>query len=117
MKRETITRHGRTFTVHTLNPETPRKRSARAVEFVKLPAVWANKLRGQNGRVYEVAIQLLFLNFKSYKRSFKLTNLAVERLTMSRWAKLRALKKLEQLGLISVEWRVGKAPLVTIIAK
>jgi len=95
MKRETVTRHGRIFTVVTLDtPGNPRKRTSGA-GFVKLPAVWANKLRGQSGRVSDVAIQVLFLSFRSYSRSFKLTNPVVE---MDRWAKNRALRKLEHWG-------------------
>ena len=117
MRQETVTRHGKTFTVTTINPAEPRKRSACA-GFVKVPEAWVAKLAGQDGRVYDVALKLLWLNFKSYKRSFKLTNPAVGGLKkMDRRVKYRVLKKLEQLRLISVERQPGKAPLITLITK
>ena len=87
MNREVVTRHDRTFTVTVHNTVQMRKRQPRAVEFVKIPAVWTIKLRGQHGRVYDMAHHLLLLNFKSYKRGFKLTNVAMECLEMDRRVK------------------------------
>jgi hypothetical protein len=106
-------RHGRTIAVTVLDPieVAPRKRGP---GFVKVPVIWIDKLAGQGASVYAVAFLLLHLNFKSYQRTFKLTNTAMERLKLSRFAKYRALDQLERLGLISVERRPGKAPLVTI---
>jgi hypothetical protein len=118
LKRETVTRHGQTFSVVTLDTgEAPRKRPTHTVEFVKLPVFWIDKLAGQNGSVCTLAMQLLLLKFRSYTPDFKLTNAAVANLKMNRWAKGRALKQLERLGLISVVRMDGKAPLVNIISQ
>jgi hypothetical protein len=63
MKHETVARNGRTFTVTTINPvELPWKRPTRT-GFVMVPEAWVGKLIGQDGRVYDVALKLLWLNF------------------------------------------------------
>jgi hypothetical protein len=114
MNRETVTRYGRTFTVTTFDPIEATPRKTRPVEFVKVPIPWIDKLAGQDGVVWIVGMQLLVLDFKSYKRGCKLTNTAVGRLKISRKVKYRVLKRLENLGLISVERAPGKAAVITI---
>jgi hypothetical protein len=52
-----------------------RKKAARKrKEFVKLPAVWIDRLVGVGGKTYTVALHLLLLNFRNHGRPFTLGN-------------------------------------------
>jgi len=57
---------------------------------------------------------LLHLNWKNDHRPFKLTNEAVALLKIDRRRKGFALRELRDLGLVQVEYRPRKSPLVTV---
>jgi hypothetical protein len=57
---------------------------------------------------------LLYKSFQSKGRSFPLTNKALEGWRVDRRRKAEALHKLEEIGLILVEWRFHKSPIVTV---
>jgi hypothetical protein len=80
-----------------------------------MPTPWIKKLAGQNGKVHDLALLLLKLNFEHRGRPVKLSNVALQHLNLwERKVKYRALGKLERLGLISVRQKPGAAPLVTL---
>ena len=62
-----------------------------------------------------VLIELAHLRFKTHKNTVELGNKALATVGIKRWAKLDALTMLEDAGLIHVEQRDGKSPLVTLL--
>jgi hypothetical protein len=111
-----VIRHGKRIAVTPvlMPPVTPRKSPVHRVEFVKTPSVWIERLSGQHGRIYDVAMLLLQLDFKNRGRPIALSNEATRHLKLDRRVKYRVLIKLEKLGLISVAQRRGSAPEITI---
>jgi hypothetical protein len=93
----------------------PRKIQKRQQHFVRMPWAWVERLRNtKSANTYRVALHLLYLYWKTGGASFSLANggLAMEGVT--RHAKWRALRELERLGLIMVERRPRKSPLISI---
>jgi hypothetical protein len=112
--RRFIFHHGRRIEViETPAPATQRRPSVR-VKFVQVPAFWIDKLVQQNGRVYDVALLLLQLDFKNRGRPVTLSNEATRHLKLDRRVKYRTLVRLEMLDLISVAHKRGSAPLVIV---
>src|SRR5262245_6877146 len=83
-------------------------------KFVMLPWSWVEQLQGASGGTYAVAITLLWLHWRQKGGPVKLTNKAPGLAGTTRFAKKRALANLEQLGLISVERRPRKSPLIRV---
>jgi hypothetical protein len=59
---------------------------------------------------------LLHLNWKASGKPFKLTNRALAQIGVSRRQKLSALRELEMLRFVRVEYRGRKSPEVTVLA-
>jgi hypothetical protein len=83
--------------------------------FARVPLWWIETLTtGHCGATATmVALYLLYLDWKRGKKSFPLSNGAIPGIT--RWQKGRALAKLEAMGLITVEHRTGRPPLITVL--
>jgi hypothetical protein len=81
-----------------------------------MPWSWVNALAlsDAGGKVWAVALHILYETWRAKGQPIKLPNGMLGRLGVSPDAKVRALQKLEQLGLVSVEWRDRKSPVVTI---
>jgi hypothetical protein len=62
-----------------------------------------------------VAIELDHLVFRTHRNPVELTNTPLRDVGICREAKIRALRKLEQVGLVAVVWRGQRAPLVTVL--
>jgi hypothetical protein len=94
----------------------PKREAKRLVGFVKFPWAWANALasNGVGGKVWAVASHILYETWRANGQPIKLPNGMLSRSGVSRDAKIRALRKLEHLGLVSVEWRPSRSPIVTI---
>jgi hypothetical protein len=94
----------------------PRREAKRLVGFIRMPWSWANVLasNGVGAKVWVVACHILYETWRAKGQPIKVPNGMLERCGVSRPAKYRALRKLEQLGLVSVEWRPYKSPIVTI---
>jgi DNA-binding GntR family transcriptional regulator len=45
----------------------------------------------------------------------RLTLKTIKRFGLSRWVVYRALRRLEAVGLVRVEWAIGRRPVVTIL--
>jgi hypothetical protein len=94
----------------------PKKIRQRRLQFVKVPWTWIERLApSQSANTYRVALTLLFRHWKGNGDPIKLGNgmLAID--GVSRFAKYRALAELEQFGLITVDRRLKKSPIVTLI--
>jgi hypothetical protein len=85
-------------------------------EFIRFPRVWEKRLEtSTSANTYRVALLVLFQHWKANGKPFILSNIATETGGVSRFGKWRSLRELEQLGLIRVEARPKKSPLVTVL--
>jgi len=92
----------------------PHKLEKRRKHFVQLPWAWAGALSGASGKTWELAVQLLYLHWKGNGAPIKLANGMLEIDGINRQAKWRALSGLERRGLVTVERRPARSPLVTL---
>jgi hypothetical protein len=92
----------------------PRKLEKRRKHFVKLPWTWAEALSGASGKTWELVVQLLYLHWKGKGAPIKLANGMLENDGIDRFAKWRALKELERRGLVTIERRHARSPLITL---
>jgi hypothetical protein len=99
----------------TLLPSAERA-ARRKRQFIKLPLVWYDQFKGiKNAATLMVALRLLQLHFRDRGRPIRLGNLALGLVDVSRSQKHRALIELERRGLVRVERRPRKSPIVTVI--
>ena len=92
----------------------PRKLEKRRKHFVQLPWTWVEALSGASGQTWQLAAHLLYLNWKGKGAPIKLANGMLEIDGINRQAKWRALSGLERRGLVTVERRPARSPLVTL---
>jgi hypothetical protein len=83
-------------------------------KFIKVPKMWEVVLaeKRADGSVYRVALYLL--DRATWSEHVTLGNGALKKRGVSRWAKWRALEALRKTGLIAVEHRRGKTPLIKV---
>lgn len=89
---------------------TPAKIQKRRKDFIMVPVAWDDRLTGCTGHTYKIANRVLYLHWKNRGRPFRLANGMLKYDGVSRYAKWRALARLEQLGLISIKRGSGKSP-------
>jgi hypothetical protein len=98
---------------------TPHKIAKRRKNFVMLPMVWYERLAGSSvsGSTILVALHLLHLHWKGAKGEsvVKLPNGMLRYDGVSRQSKWRALAELERLGLVEVERRPSRSPLIHLL--
>jgi hypothetical protein len=95
---------------HTTKPKKWRR------QFVKFPWSWVDRLRdARHISTYRVAFHLVYEHWRNGGRAIALANAVMEEEGVERRAKWRALRELETLGLIKVEKRSRKAPLITLL--
>jgi hypothetical protein len=92
----------------------PTKIRKRRDQFIMVPWSWAEKLVGATGTTYHVAHFLLHLAWKADGVAVKLPNGMLRRDGVSRHTKWRALRELERRGLITIECRPRRSPLVRL---
>ncbi len=92
----------------------PRKIDKRRQQFIKVPMTWYERLRGADGQTYRVVLYLLYLHWKTNGDPIKLANgmLAIDGVPPT--TKRRALRNLERRGLVAVERRLRKSPIVRV---
>jgi hypothetical protein len=96
------------FTARRID-STVRKRRRR--HFIIIPEMWVERLEGaRHVSTYRVALRILQRNRQYEGQPFPLPNNIGG---VSRWAKSTALKELERAGLVQLERRKRKSPLVT----
>lgn len=94
--------------------KVPAKIVRRRRQFIKVPWVWFEKLAAENKQTHRVALYLLHLHWKGGGKPVKLPNkLRIDGVSwQSKW---RALARLETLGLIRIERRRRRAPIIHLI--
>jgi hypothetical protein len=98
--------------------EHPHAKQHSSKEFTMVPDSWEIKLRGcRHNATYPVAVFLLRQHWKTKERPIKVPNTALAKRGVDRYAKWRALQELEELGLIRVERRSNKSPIVIVRIK
>ena len=90
------------------------RKAKRVEQFLKVPVPWLEHLEGASGKTYALALVLLWRSWKAHGRPFPLANGLLKIEGVSRRTKWRALVELESRGLISIERRHQKSPLVAI---
>ena len=90
----------------------PERLKRRAQQFVKLPWTWISLLGRFTGPTWITAAHVLHLDWENKGQPFKLPNGLLKIDGVSPQSKRRALRELARLGLISVEWRPRKSPIV-----
>jgi len=97
-------------------PPQSKKQSSSKAPFIKMPVVWEETLggAGASGSTYRVALLLLYMAWKSGTCVVKLTNVALAKKGVGRKGKAAALLVLRKVGLVTVEERPRKSPIVTL---
>ena len=92
-------------------------KASKAVEFLKrpLPLIWVETAAKLPGKSLHAGIALWYAPDLGCSHSVPLGNVAGDRFGLTRNAKYRALRWLETAGLISVERKMGRAPIVTLL--
>jgi hypothetical protein len=93
----------------------PEKVRRRRRHFVMLPMAWYDRLKGANGQTCRVAWYLLYLHWKDKGEPVKLNNGMLETDGVSRQSKWKALADLERRGLVAVERRPKRSPIVRLL--
>jgi hypothetical protein len=93
------------------------RRVRNSARFTKVPYSWERALASARAGVcvYRVALHLLYHAEWKADRTVKLTNVAMKAAGVSRKGKDAALRLLVRLGLVTVQGRHKKSPLVTVI--
>ena len=89
-------------------------RTARAAHFIKKPWVWHERLIGAPGQTWCLADIVLYIHWKRGGAPFKLARGLRGLGAMPRMTRLRALRDLERRGLVTVERRMNRSPIVTV---
>jgi hypothetical protein len=99
-----------------LEAAAPKKRKKKVEPFVNVPLWWAEAAaKATKTPKAMVWIQLLHAAWKAKRSTFPLPNGRLRKVGATRFAKYRALRELEEAGLIMVERRNGKTTIVTIV--
>jgi hypothetical protein len=92
-----------------------KSRPRRDALFVKLPFALIEHLRGANGQTYGLPHCLLRLSFQRQTWSLSLANTTAAGAGIPPRTKWRALRDLERRGLVIVQARPNKSPLVHLL--
>jgi hypothetical protein len=93
----------------------PNKIQRRRHHFILVPIRWFEKLAGATGQTYRVALFLLYLDWRTRGEPIRLSNSLMQIDGVSRQSKWRALAALERRGLIVIERRPSRSPLVRLL--
>ena len=97
-------------------PKPTKRPRISDIEFVMFPYEQFLAAAGRARNIQlAVLIELAHLRFKTHKSTVELGNKALAAVGIQRWAKLDALTMLEDAGLIRIEHRHKKSPLVTLL--
>jgi len=101
----------------TLVSKAARPRKAKwERKFIQFPWLWVERLETTNrGSTYRLALLLLYEYWRNGGRPIKLSNAKLANNGLTRKSKWRALLELERFGLVKVERRPRKSPLITLI--
>jgi hypothetical protein len=100
----------------TLTPSSVRSARRRRDQFVIVPLAWADRLDDARcAATLKIALHLLWKSFKDRRQTMRLANSMVALKGVTRGQKCRAIQELEALGLIKVEHRPRRSPVVTLL--
>lgn len=94
----------------------PPKILKRRDQFILVPMVWFEKLAGASDRTHRVALYLLHLDWKGRGEPIELANGMLRICGVSRQSKWRALADLERRGLVEIERRPRRSPVVRLMS-
>ena len=99
------------------DPQPATQRSAAASpKFLAVPTVWVQRLYGARGAAtFKVVMHLLSKEYETHRQTVRLANVALMSIGITPYQKWRALAELERLGLVRVERRPRKSPMVTLL--
>lgn len=103
--------HPKSATIHRL----PRPRAGEKFLKGPIPLDWLSTAARLPGKSLHVAIAIWFTASLAKSATVSLSNIAGLPFGLDRNAKYRALQWLEEAGLISVERKLGRAPVVTLL--
>jgi hypothetical protein len=83
-------------------------------DFVMVPTSWVKRLEHAQACTYRLALHVLRLDWKHDGHQFRLTNEGLAAANVSRWGKYTSLRELERLGLVTVDRRFKKSPLIKV---
>jgi hypothetical protein len=84
--------------------------------YVRVPWAWVERLRGtQRASTYQLALLVLYEDWKAGGQPVVLSNILAEAEGLSRRAKWRALAELEKRGLVTVERRPRQSPRLSLM--
>ena len=85
-------------------------------QFVMVPWSWIKRLKGARYPAsHMVGYLILYQHWKTRGQPVSVSTVALRPFGVTRWAKWRALKELEQLGLIRVQRSPRRVPLATVL--
>ncbi len=99
---------------------TPRKSAKKAPKtkdpFVKVPLWWAvQAAQATKSPKAMVWLWLLHRVWKGRTKTVVMANVKLKTWGVTRLQKYRALRELEAAGLVTVDWRLRKSPVVTLL--
>jgi hypothetical protein len=114
-----VVRQGRRIEIETIEAgvAAPKTRRRQPNSFAKVPLDWATAAaRATRTPQAMVWIMLHHMAWQTGCTAFPLSNAVLAKYGVNREVKRRALKALEASGLIQVERRHGRAPVVTLVS-
>ena len=92
----------------------PGRIQRRRRHFISVPMAWFERLIGASGQTYRIALCLLYLDWRGSGEPIQLANGLLQIDGVSRQSKWRALADLEHRGLITIERRPRRSPMITL---
>jgi hypothetical protein len=113
LKRHALTADAMAVIERRVEPEKMRKRRR---QFIKVPFTWYERLNAaRHIATYRVALYVLYLHWKHGGQPFPLANGMLAMEGVNRFRKSDGLRELETLGLVRVDRRQRKSPMVTVV--
>jgi len=113
LKRHALTADTMAVIERWVEPEKMRKRRR---QFIKVPFTWYERLSAaRHIATYRVALYVLHLHWKHDGQSFPLANGMLTMDGVNRFRKSDGLRELEALGLVKVDRRQRKSPVITVV--
>jgi hypothetical protein len=85
-------------------------------KFIRVPWAWVDQLKAtKRASTYRLALIMIYEYWRTGGRPIKLSNAMLAGDGVTRKSKWRALRELEQLGLVKVERQPRKSPMVTLL--
>jgi hypothetical protein len=115
-----VTAHGKSLVVYDVITKPVVSKSQKALQegFAMIPLTWAARVaKAVSDPSYLVLAVLTYLLWKTQKPVVILSNECLRPFGINRYAKYRALARLEKAGVIHVEHQPRRAPVVTLLMR